>query len=203
MPVTLPDLPYAAGALAPHISKKTLLLHHGKHHKAYVDKINELIAGTRLSDQPLSEIVRATFGDSSQIELFHNAAQAWNHSFFWKCMAPKGGCPPSGEIARLLSSRYGSLEAFKSAFSEVAQKHFGSGWVWLVIADGTLDVKTTPNADTPLGSSEKPLLTCDLWEHSYYVDYENRRPEYVETFLDKLVNWDFASEQLASGDPIS
>ncbi|MBI1365630.1 MAG: superoxide dismutase [Fe] [Alphaproteobacteria bacterium] len=197
MPITLPDLPYAQGALAPHISAQTLEFHHGKHHKAYVDKTNELIKGGKLDNAPLEEIVRAAEGEKNQA-LFNNSAQAWNHSFYWKCMKPGGGGAPTGDVARAIEKNFDGYDAFKAAFADAGATQFGSGWAWLVARKGKLEVRKTPNAQVPW--TEKgvtPLLIMDVWEHAYYLDYQNRRPAYISSFLDNLVNWDFVNENLA------
>lgn len=198
MAITLPDLPYARDALAPHMSADTLGFHHGKHHKAYVDKTNELISGKDLDKDPLEEIVRRA-ARADQV-LFNNAAQSWNHIFFWRSMKPNGGGAPKGEIASLIDKQFGGYDDFKTKFSDAGKTQFGSGWAWLVAKDGKLDVRKTANADLPwLEAGIVPLLTMDVWEHAYYLDYQNRRPDYITTFLDKLVNWDFANENLARG----
>jgi Fe-Mn family superoxide dismutase len=183
----LPPLPYALDALQPHMSKETLEFHHGKHHKAYVAKLNELIKGTEFEAAPLEDIVRRASGP-----IFNNAAQHWNHSFFWQCLSPKGG-DPGGEIARQIEAGFGSFDDFKSKFSQAAEGQFGSGWAWLVAGpDGKLSVKSTGNADTPMKSGDTALLTCDVWEHAYYIDYRNSRKDFVAAFW-KLVNWEFVN----------
>jgi Fe-Mn family superoxide dismutase len=185
----LPRLPYRLDALAPHMSKETLEYHHGKHHKAYVTKLNELIEGTEFEAMSLEDIIRGSSG-----EIFNNAAQAWNHTFFWGCMKPGGGGEPDGALAKAIIKKWGSHGAFKEAFAESAVGNFGSGWTWLVKqADGSVDIVNTSNAATPLTTANKPLLTIDVWEHAYYIDYRNARPKFVETFLASLVNWDFAA----------
>jgi len=200
MPIALPDLPYAPDALEPHMSRATLLVHHGKHHKGYVDKTNELIASTALEKKSLEDIVHETAGDPSRVELFNSAAQAWNHGFFWTCMKPGGSKGPVGELAEKAVDAYGSLEGFKKAFAGAAVAHFGSGWAWVVIKNGKLSIKSTPNAETPIASGERPLLTCDLWEHAYYLDYQYRRLKFVDAFLNSLVNWEFVAERLAAAE---
>ena len=186
----LPPLPYRLDALAPHMSKETLEYHHGKHHKAYVTKLNELIEGTEFEAMSLEDIIRGSSG-----EIFNNAAQAWNHTFFWDCMRPGGGGEPAGGLARAIGKKWGSYGAFKETFVKNAVGNFGSGWTWLVkMGDGTDDIVDTSNAATPLTTSDKPLLTIDVWEHAYYIDYRNERPKFVETFLASLVNWDFATK---------
>ncbi len=181
----LPPLPYAYDALAPHISKETLEFHHDKHHQAYVTNLNNLIKGTEFENMPLEEIVRKSSGG-----IFNNSGQVWNHTFFWNCMKPKGGGEPTGALADAINRKWSSFAAFKEAFSKSAATNFGSGWTWLVRKpDGSVDIVNTSNAGTPLTSSDKPLLTLDVWEHAYYIDYRNARPNYVDAFLDKLINW--------------
>jgi Fe-Mn family superoxide dismutase len=196
----LPDLPYEMKALEPHISERTLEFHYGKHHAAYVKKTSDAVEGTPLEKQPLVNIVRAAAKDKEQAGLFNNAAQAWNHTFFWHCMTPKGGHEPSGELGKRISGDFGSFDAFCEKFEEAAVGQFGSGWAWLVEDGGKLDIVTTSNADTPLVHGETPLLTLDVWEHAYYLDYQNRRPDFVKAFLEHLVNWDFVEQNLVSGD---
>jgi len=189
----LPELPYAADALAPHISKETFEYHHGKHHQAYVTNLNNLIKGTEFESASLEDIIR-----KSQGGVFNNAAQVWNHTFFWHCMKPNGGGQPSGALADAIKAKWGSFDAFKEAFAKSAVGNFGSGWTWLVKkADGSVDIVNTSNAGTPLTGADKPLLTIDVWEHAYYVDYRNARPKFVETFLNQLANWDFAAKNFA------
>jgi len=189
MAFTLPDLPYAKDALAPYLSQETLEYHHDKHHNAYVTNLNGLIDGTDHAAKSLEEIILAADGP-----LFNNAAQVWNHTFYWKCMKPGGGGAPSGELAKAIDSAFGSLDAFKKELSAAAVGQFGSGWGWLVLENGALKVIKTGNADLPLKHGRTALLTVDVWEHAYYVDYRNLRPKYVETFLNDLVNWDFVAE---------
>ena len=189
MAFTLPDLPYAKDALAPYLSQETLEYHHDKHHNAYVTNLNGLIDGTDHAAKSLEEIIMAADGP-----LFNNAAQVWNHTFYWKCMKPGGGGAPSGELAKAIDSAFGSLDAFKKELSAAAVGQFGSGWGWLVLENGALKVIKTGNADLPLKHGRTALLTVDVWEHAYYVDYRNLRPKYVETFLNDLVNWDFVAE---------
>ena len=194
---TLPELPYAKDALAPHISAETLGFHHGKHHAAYVSKMNAAIEGTAKADLPLEDLIRAAASDGDQ-GLFNNAAQTWNHTFYWNSMSPKGGGAPQGDLAERIDRDFGSLEGFRKAFADAGTTQFGSGWAWLIVRDGKLEVRKTLNAETPLTEDGAvPLLTMDVWEHAYYLDFQNRRPDYIETFLDKLVNWDFAAENLA------
>ncbi len=189
---TLPPLPYAMDALAPHISKETLEFHYGKHHQTYVTNLNNLIKGTEFENATLEEIVKKSSGG-----VFNNAAQVWNHTFYWKGLKPNGGGAPSGALAEAIEKKWGSFDVFKDAFSKSAVGNFGSGWTWLVQkADGSLDIVNTGNAATPLTGTDKPLLTCDVWEHAYYIDYRNARAKYVETFW-KLVNLDFVAKNFA------
>lgn len=195
MAITLPDLPYAKGDLAPHISSETLDFHYGKHHKAYVDKTNAAIDGTDLANASLVDIVRAS--DGKDQGLFNNAAQVWNHTFYWNSMSPNGGGAPTGDIAAAINDSFGSYDDFKKAFADAGAGQFGSGWAWLVAKGGKLEVRKTLNAETPLtDTSCTPLLTMDVWEHAYYLDYQNKRPDYIGSFLDNLVNWDFANANL-------
>ena len=191
MAIELPPLPYPRDALQPHISSETLDYHYGKHHQAYVDNLNKQIAGTEFADLPLEEIVRKSSGG-----MFNNAAQVWNHTFYWNCLSPSGGGEPTGKLADAINKAFGSFEQFKEQFSQTAITTFGSGWGWLVQRpDGNLALVSTSNAATPITGNDTPLLTCDVWEHAYYVDYRNARPKYVEAFW-KLVNWEFASGQM-------
>jgi superoxide dismutase, Fe-Mn family len=188
----LPPLPYPHDALQPHISKETLEFHHGKHHQAYVTNLNNLIKGTEFENAGLEDIIRKSSGG-----IFNNAAQVWNHTFFWNSMAPKAGGQPSGAIADAINRKWGSFDAFKDAFTKSAVGNFGSGWTWLVKkADGSVDIVNTSNAATPLTGADKPLLTCDVWEHAYYIDYRNRRPDFLGAWWN-LVNWDFAARNFA------
>lgn len=196
MSFELPPLPYAADALAPHISAETLGFHHGKHHQTYVTKLNELVADGPMAGQSLEEIIRATAGDGAQAAVFNNAAQIWNHTFYWRSMKPGGGGAPAGRLGGMIDSAFGGYGGFVGAFTQAATGQFGSGWAWLVQQGDTLDVVKTGNAETPLTGEATPLLTVDVWEHAYYLDYQNRRPDYVKTFLDELVNWDFAESNL-------
>ena len=191
MAIELPPLPYARNALAPHISAETLDFHYGKHHQAYVDNLNKMIPGTEFADATLETIVKKAQGG-----MFNNAAQVWNHSFYWNCLSPNGGGEPKGKLADAIVKAFGSFAAFKEEFTKVALGTFGSGWAWLVQrADGTLAIVSTANAATPITGTDKPLLTCDVWEHAYYVDYRNARGKYVEAFWN-LVNWDWAMKKL-------
>jgi Fe-Mn family superoxide dismutase len=196
MTVSLPELPYERDALEPHISSKTLEFHHGKHHKAYVDKTNELIKGTKLESASLEEIIKASAKEGGP--LFNNAAQVWNHTFYWSSLAPRGGGKPKGAVAKAIESAFGDFETFGKKFKEAATTQFGSGWAWLVLDGDAVKVTKTGNADTPLVHGQIPLLTLDVWEHAYYLDYQNRRPDYISTYLDHLVNWEFANANLAA-----
>jgi Fe-Mn family superoxide dismutase len=197
MAFELPPLPYAKDALEPAMSAKTLEFHHDKHHKAYVDTLNKLVDNTPLAGQSLEDIIRATAKDDSKTPIFNNAAQAWNHDFFWHCMKPKGGGKPQGELANRIDQTFGGIDKFLQQFAEAAQTQFGSGWAWLALENGKLKVMKTSNAVNPIVSHGIPLLTCDVWEHAYYLDYQNKRPDFVKAFLDHLVNWDFVGENLS------
>ena len=195
--IQLPQLPWGESDLAPHISQETISFHYGKHHKAYVDNANKLIEGTDLANAPLEDIVRSAASKPDKKGLFNNAAQVWNHTFYWNCLAPKAGGAPAGALGAAIDKKWGSFAAFKEAFSKSTVGNFGSGWTWLVKkADGSVDIANTSNAGTPLTGADKPLMTCDVWEHAYYVDYRNARPKYVESFWN-LVNWSFAEANFA------
>jgi superoxide dismutase, Fe-Mn family len=196
MTITLPDLPYAKNALEPHISARTLEFHHDKHHKAYVDNANKLLEGTDLAQLDLEAIIKKVAGDPSKAGIFNNAAQVWNHSFYWKCMKPGGGGAPTGAIAQKINAGFGSYEKFVEAFKNAGVTQFGSGWAWLVLDGGSLKITKTPNAENPMVQGMKPLLVVDVWEHAYYLDYQNRRPDYLTTFVDKLISWDFVNSCL-------
>lgn len=199
MAFELPALPYAKDALEPHMSANTFSFHHEKHHNTYVVNLNGLVEGTDLEGKSLEEIVSATAGNPDKAGVFNNAAQVWNHTFFWNSMKPSGGGAPSGDLAAKIDADFGSFDAFKDAFKAAGATQFGSGWAWLVVGDGgKLEVVKTPNAETPLTQGKTPLLTCDVWEHAYYLDYQNRRPDFLAAFLDNLANWDFAAENLAN-----
>jgi Fe-Mn family superoxide dismutase len=191
MPFTLPPLPYALDALEPHLSRETLELHHGKHHQTYVDKLNELVEGS--SDADLDKVIL----EAEKGPVFNNAAQHWNHSFYWQCMAPDGGGTPEGELAEAIDREFGSFGALSEKLHEAGATHFGSGWAWLVHDGSKLLVTSTHDADLPLAHSQRALLTIDVWEHAYYVDYRNKRPDYLTAFLDHLVNWDFVAKNLS------
>ena len=195
---TLPALPYGLDALEPNISRSTLEFHHGKHHAAYVTNLNNLVAGTDLEAKSLEDTITAVAGDAGKAGVFNNAAQVWNHSFYWQCMKPGGGGQPSGALADKINADFGSYEAFVEQFKTAGATQFGSGWAWLVLDGGTLKVTKTANADLPLAHGQKALLTMDVWEHAYYLDYQNRRPDYISTYLDKLVNWDFVAANLTA-----
>jgi Fe-Mn family superoxide dismutase len=196
MAFELPPLPYAATALEPHMSANTFSFHHAKHHNAYVTNLNNLIKDTPLAAKSLEEIILAVAGDASKAGVFNNAAQVWNHTFFWSSMKPKGGGKPTGELLSRIEKDFGSFDKFKEDFKNAAVTQFGSGWAWLVEEKGTLRITKTGNADTPLAHGQKALLTVDVWEHAYYLDYQNRRPDFVQAFLDHLANWDFAAANL-------
>lgn len=196
MSITLPELPYAGNALEPHISANTLSFHHGKHHNAYVTNLNNLIKDTDFAGLSLEDIILKSVGDTSKAGIFNNAAQVWNHTFYWNSMKPNGGGAPKGALADKINKDFGSFDAFKEAFKTAGATQFGSGWAWLVVEKGTLKVTKTPNADLPMVHKQTALLTMDVWEHAYYLDFQNRRPDYISTFLDKLVNWDFAEANL-------
>ncbi|MEH2193379.1 MAG: superoxide dismutase [Nostoc sp.] len=191
-------LPFDINALEPYGMKaETFEYHYGKHHKAYVDNLNKLTEGTELADKSLEEVIKTSFQDSSKAGIFNNAAQVWNHTFFWNSLKPNGGGAPTGDLAAKIDKDFGSFDKFKEEFSNAATTQFGSGWSWLIDDGGTLKVIKTPNAENPLAHGKKALLTLDVWEHAYYIDYKNARPAFIKNFLDNLVNWDFAAENLA------
>jgi superoxide dismutase, Fe-Mn family len=193
----LPPLPFAENALAPYISSQTIGFHYGKHHKAYVEKTNTMVQGTPLAELSLEALIRKAANDPDHVAIFNNAAQAWNHTFYWRSMKPKGGGAPSGSLKQKVEERFGDASRFTKELSSAAANLFGSGWAWLVLDGGRLEIVATRNADTPLAHGKAPLLTIDVWEHAYYLDYQNRRIDYVQAFLEHLVNWDFAAENLA------
>jgi superoxide dismutase, Fe-Mn family len=197
MAFELPPLPYPKNALEPHISERTMDFHYGRHHQAYVTNLNNLVKDQPLERQSLEEIIAATYKDSSKTGVFNNAAQVWNHTFFWHSMKPQGGGAPSGEITTAITRDCGGLDKFKEQFKAAAVGQFGSGWAWLVADRGQLKIVPTPNAVNPLAEGQTALLTCDVWEHAYYLDYQNRRPDFVQTFLDHLINWEFVAQNLA------
>lgn len=198
MAIELPALPYAQDALEPHISGRTLGFHHDKHHAAYVTNVNNMIQGTDLENKSLEEIIMITAKDISKMGIFNNAAQVWNHTFYWQSMKPGGGGQPVGKLMEKIQEDFGSFDEFKNAFKQAATTQFGSGWAWLVLDAGVLKVTKTGNADLPLNHGQIALLTLDVWEHAYYLDYQNRRPDYIETFLQHLANWDFAEQNYQS-----
>ena len=193
MTIKFSDLPYAADALEPHVSARTLEFHHGKHHKAYVDKLNAAIAGTGYEGRMLESII-AVSHEAADAAVFNNAAQVWNHTFLWHSMSPTGGGAPEGTLAEAINARFGDLDGFREKFKAAALGQFGSGWTWLVRNGGVLDIVSTGNAETPLTDGLTPLLTLDVWEHAYYLDYQNERDAYIDAFLDKLINWEFAAQ---------
>jgi Fe-Mn family superoxide dismutase len=196
MAFELPSLPFADTALEPYYSAQTISFHYGKHHKTYVDNLNKLIAGTDFEKKTLEEIIRTSAADLGNIGVFNNAAQVWNHNFFWNSLKPVGGGKPSGKLAELIDAGFGGYDKFAEQFKTTAVGRFGSGWAWLVLENGVMKVINTQNAETPITKGIKPLLTIDVWEHAYYLDYQNRRPDFVQTYLDKLINWDFAEKNL-------
>jgi Fe-Mn family superoxide dismutase len=194
MSFTLPPLPYAINALEPHISSRTLEIHHGKHHNAYVVNLNNLTKDSPLAKQSLEQVILSAAGDAAKVGIFNNAAQVWNHTFYWHCLKQGGGGQPTGTLAAAIDAAFGSFDGFKEQFKQAAATQFGSGWAWLVAEGKTLKITKTGNADLPMAHGQVALLTCDVWEHAYYLDYQNRRPDYVQTFLDSLVNWEFVAE---------
>ncbi|MGE4527279.1 MAG: superoxide dismutase [Rhodospirillaceae bacterium] len=196
MAFELPALPYDSTALEPYISANTLSFHHGKHHAAYVANLNKLIEGGPLASKSLVDIIEKAAGDPEKVGVFNNAAQTWNHTFFWNSMSPNGGGAPTGELAERLNAAFGSLDGFKEQFKAAAVAQFGSGWAWLVLDNGELKITKTGNADLPLAHGQKALFTIDVWEHAYYLDYQNRRPDFVQTVLDRLINWSFIAQNL-------
>lgn len=198
MTFELPALPYPDTALQPAISADTMRLHHGKHHQAYVTALNNLVKNGPLASKSLEEIVRLTASDKDEakVPIFNNAGQHWNHGFFWQSMKPNGGGAPTGELAQRIQRDFGGIDKFKEMFQAAAVGQFGSGWAWLIAEKDELKIMKTSNAMTPIAMGKKPLITCDVWEHAYYLDYQNRRPDFVKAFLDRLVNWDFAAANL-------
>ena len=196
MSFELPALPFAKDALEPHISARTFDYHHGKHHQAYVVNLNNLIKDTDLATASLEDIIRKTAGNEAKTGIFNNAAQVWNHTFFWNSLSPKGGSEPTGKVSEAINGAFGGFAAFKEQFKQAGVSQFGSGWVWLVEDGGALKIVKTPNAMTPLAAGQKALVTCDVWEHAYYLDYQNRRPDFLQEFLDHLINWDFVAKNL-------
>jgi Fe-Mn family superoxide dismutase len=198
MAFELPPLPYDYNALEPYMSARTLEFHHDKHHASYVTNLNNLTKDTPLADKSLEEVIMAVANDSAKAGVFNNAAQVWNHTFFWNCMKKDGGSSPSGEVADKINAAFGGFDKFKEEFKNAGATQFGSGYAWLVLDNGELKVVKTPNAANPMTSGQTPLLTCDVWEHAYYLDYQNRRPDFLQTFLDNLVNWDFVAQNYAA-----
>jgi Fe-Mn family superoxide dismutase len=196
MPFELPVLPWASDSLEPHLSAKTIGFHHGKHHATYIAKLNELVEGTALAEKSLKEIIRQTANDPAKAGIFNNAAQAWNHDFFWKSMKADGGGEPRGKLLQAIDDSFGSYKNFREQFTTKAVTLFGSGWAWLIADGGKLEIVQTSGAGNPMTEGKVPLLTLDVWEHAYYLDYQNRRPDFVAAFLDSLVNWDFALGRL-------
>jgi Fe-Mn family superoxide dismutase len=194
--IALPELPYAKDALAPVISVNTLEFHHGKHHRAYVDNLNKLVAGTDLAEADLETIIKKVVGDPARAGIFNNAAQVWNHSFYWKCLKAGGGGAPTDAVAAKIAASWGSYEKFAEELKNAGVTQFGSGWAWLVVEGGQLKITKTANADTPIAHGVKPLLTLDVWEHAYYLDYQNRRPDDLGAVIAKLINWDFVTANL-------
>ncbi len=201
MSIEFPNLPYASDALEPHVSAETLGFHHGKHHKAYVDKLNAAIAGNAYDELSLEKIIASAY-EASDTGIYNNAAQTWNHTFLWHSMSPQGGGAPSGSLADAIDARFGDLDGFRKAFRESALGQFGSGWTWLVRTAQGLDIVSTGNADAPTINGLTPLLTLDVWEHAYYLDYQNKRDAYVDTFLEHLINWDFAAQNYEAADAL-
>ena len=193
MAFELPPLPYAKDALAPHISEETLEYHYGKHHQTYVTNLNKMVEGTDFENSSLEEVIMG-----SEAAVFNNSAQVWNHTFYWSSMAPDGGGAPTGEVAEAINSAFGSYDTFVEKFKEAATTQFGSGWAWLVDAGSGLEIMKTANADLPMKHNAKALLTIDVWEHAYYIDFRNARPNYIGTFVDSLINWDFVAANMAS-----
>ena len=203
MQIALPSLPYPYEALEPHISRRTLEFHHGKHHKAYVEKTRTLAKEVRMADLPLELIIQQTARQDRHRALFNNAAQAWNHAFYWRSLQPGGGGEPDGEVAARIKSDLGGYEAFAAQFAAAATGQFGSGWAWLVLDGGKLAVTATANADTPIAHGQIPLLALDVWEHAYYLDYQNRRADYADALIKHLINWEFANRNLSRRRPAS
>ena len=199
MAIILPELTFPKDALNPYLSEKTLDFHYGKHHNTYVVNVNKLIEGTDLANETLEHIINKTVGDSSKSGIFNNAAQVWNHTFYWHSMKPNGGGPPTGAIADKINADFGSYDKFVEEFKNAGATQFGSGWAWLIVKNGKLEVMKTSNADTPIAHGLKPVLTVDVWEHAYYLDYQNRRPDYLDAFIKNLVNWDFANSCMDEG----
>lgn len=196
MAITLPQLPFEKDALAPYITANTLDFHYGKHHKAYVDNLNKLIEGTELAAKSLEEIIKIAAKDSAKTGIFNNAAQVWNHSFYWQCLKKAGGGAPTGAVAEKIKTTWGNFEKFADDLKNAGITQFGSGWAWLISEGNDLKITKTANADTPIAHGQKPLLTIDVWEHAYYLDYQNRRPDYISAVIQNLINWDFVNANL-------
>ncbi len=196
--ILLPELPYGNDALEPHVSSRTLDFHYGKHHKAYVTNLNKLIEGTEFSQESLESIIKNTSGRDDETAVFNNAAQVWNHTFYWHSIKPAGGGIPYGPLAKKIDMDFGSYDIFAQKFKDTALGQFGSGWAWLVQKDGKLEIIKTSNADTPIAKGVKPLLTVDVWEHAYYLDYQNKRADYLDSFIKNLINWDFVNANLTA-----
>jgi len=196
MAITLPQLPFEKDALAPYITANTLDFHYGKHHKAYVDNLNKLIEGTELATKSLEEIIKIAAKDSAKAGIFNNAAQVWNHSFYWQCLKKAGGGAPTGAVAEKIKTTWGNFEKFADDLKNAGITQFGSGWAWLISEGNELKITKTANADTPIAHGQKPLLTIDVWEHAYYLDYQNRRPDYLSAVIQNLINWDFVNANL-------
>ena len=196
MSITLPDLPFAKNSLEPFMSAKTIEFHHDKHHNGYVQNANKLITGTEYEKLDAEEIIQKTAGDAASASIFNNVSQAWNHAFYWQCLKPKGGGKPSGQIEKKIKQDFGGYEKFVEELKSAGSTQFGSGWAWLVMDNDRLEVMKTANADSPLAHDMQPLLTIDVWEHAYYLDYQNRRPDYINTFIEKLINWEFVNSLL-------
>jgi Fe-Mn family superoxide dismutase len=196
MAITLPQLPFEKDALAPYITANTLDFHYGKHHKAYVDNLNKLIEGTELAAKSLEEIIKIAAKDSAKTGIFNNAAQVWNHSFYWQCLKKAGGGAPTGAVAEKIKATWGNFEKFADDLKNAGITQFGSGWAWLISEGNELKITKTANADTPIAHGQKPLLTIDVWEHAYYLDYQNRRPDYLSAVIQNLINWDFVNANL-------
>jgi len=197
MAIQLIDLPYTKEALSPFISPNTLDFHHGKHHKTYVENVNKLIVGTDMENDTLETIIKKTSGDAAKMGIFNNAAQVWNHAFYWQCMKPNGGGNPSGPISNKIKATWGNYDKFVEEFRNAGVTQFGSGWAWLVLDKDDLKIAKTANADTPIADGMKPLLTVDVWEHAYYLDYQNRRADYLTAFIEKLIHWDFVNANMS------
>lgn len=198
MAYELPDLPYDYNALEPYMSARTLEFHHDKHHAKYVSTYNELTKDTDLEEKPIEDVIKLAFQDSSKTGVFNNGAQAWNHTFYWNSLTPNGGGTPNGDLAEKINAAFGGFDNFKEEFKTAAATQFGSGWAWLVNEGGTLKVTKTSNAENPIAYGQTPLLTLDVWEHAYYLDYQNKRPDFIQAFLEQMVNWDFVAKNLAA-----